>query len=361
MGRARFVALLILDFILAVTLILLGTFARSLGLFFNAVAIFLLLMVPLRGIMILFQFIQHTLAFPFWKTRKDLLCYGGQILNHWLFWIAALITLETCVVPAQFTDQQYHVIRVLNISLVFVLLLLELLPSRRILGAINLAFALGWIFMGYHLAVTYWPVSKADGVTLSPPFRGDDWLVLHGGNSFLVNNHHDYSEQRDALDLERVVNGKERVDNPGRKEVTSYASWGQPLYAPADGKVVKVVNDLPDNVPGDMVVVHPAGNHIVIDMGEGHFVLLAHLQKGSARVSVGDTVKTGQPIANVGNSGNTSQPHLHLQVQDAPGTSGLGTRTWPILFRDATLQRHGSPVADTPFFVRRNDHILSSR
>lgn len=361
MGRARFIALLLLDLVLAASIILLGTLARTMGVFFNAVAIFLLLMVPLRGIMILFQFIQHTLAFPFWKTRKDLLCYGGQILNHWLFWIAALITLETCVVPAQFTDQQYHVIRILNISLVAVLMLLELLPSRRILSAMNLAFAFGWMFMGYHLGVTYWPVPKADGVTLSPPFRGDDWLVLHGGNSFLVNNHHDYSEQRDALDLERVVNGKERVDNPGRKEVTSYASWGQPLYAPADGKVVKVVNDLPDNVLGDMAVVHPAGNHIVIDMGEGHFVLLAHLQRGSARVSVGDTVKTGQPIANVGNSGNTSQPHLHLQVQDAPGTSGLGTRTWPILFRDATLQRHGSPVADTPFFVRRNDHILSSR
>jgi hypothetical protein len=269
--------------------------------------------------------------------------------------------LETCVVPAQFTDQQYHVIRILNLSLVSVLMLLELLPSRRIFGAINLAFAFGWIFMGCNLAAVYWPTPKSEGVVLSPPFRDDDWLVLHGGNSFLVNNHHDYSGQRDALDLERVVNGRERVDHPGRKEITSYASWGQSLYAPAEGKVVQVVNDLDDNPVGVMDPLHPAGNHIVIDIGGGHFVLLAHLQKGSVHVAVGDTVKTGQPIAKVGNSGNTTQPHLHLQVQDAPGALGLGTRTWPILFRDATLQRHGSPVADTPFFVRRNDHILSSR
>jgi serine/threonine protein kinase len=358
MGRARFIALLILDFILAVSLILLGTMARTMGVFFNAVSVFLIIMVPLRGLMILSQFIQHSLVFPFWKTRTNLLRYGGQILNHWLFWIAAFFTLKTCIVPAQFTDQQYLVITTLNTSLVGVLMLLELLPGRRILAATNVAFAIGWIFMGSQLAAIYWPTPKTDGVVLSPPFHGD-WLVLHGGNSVLVNNHHDYLQQRDALDLERVVNGKERTAD--QKDLNSYGSWGQPLYAPADGRVVRVVHDLEDNQVGVMDPLHPAGNHIVIDIGGGHFVLLAHLLKYGAQVSVGDMVKTGQPIGKAGNSGNTTQPHLHLQVQDAPGATGLGTRTWPILFQDARLQRRDSIVADTPFFVRRNDHILSSQ
>jgi len=87
------------------------------------------------------------------------------------------------------------------------------------------------------------------------------------------------NNQRNALDIERLVNGEETTGDPKRLE--SYPSWGETLYAPADGKVVKAVNDLPDNSIGDTDTEHLAGNHIVIDIGNGHFVMLAHLQKGS--------------------------------------------------------------------------------
>ena len=119
------------------------------------------------------------------------------------------------------------------------------------------------------------------------------------------------------------------------------------------------MNGLADNVIGETDTDHLAGNHIVMDIGDGHYVMMAHLRKGSALVVSGDVVRAGQPIANCGNSGNTSQPHLHLQVQNQPDAFAPGAKTYPILFRDVTCVRAKRPREDAPFFVRRNDILIS--
>jgi murein DD-endopeptidase MepM/ murein hydrolase activator NlpD len=152
------------------------------------------------------------------------------------------------------------------------------------------------------------------------------------------------------------VNGYERTGD--RRKLESYPSWGETLYAPADGKIVKVVNDLDDNLIGQTDDDNLAGNHLVIDLGNGRFVLMAHLQKGSVRVVEGDAVQVGQPIAKAGNSGNTSHPHLHLQVQSGPDFSAPDLKTYPIVFRDVACIRSKRPRADAPFSVRRNDRII---
>src|SRR6185295_2182239 len=202
----------------------------------------------------------------------------------------------------------------------------------------------------------YSPGPKTEGVILAAPFRGE-WLVVNGGRSALINIHYRLASQRDALDIERIVNGQERTGDS--KKWTSYPSWGETLYAPADGKVAKVVNNLDDNPLNQRDEEHRAGNQVAIDMGNGRFVLMAHLQKGSVLVAEGDTVRTGQPIAKCGNSGNTSGPHLHLQVQSGPDFSAPDLRTYPILFRDVTCMRSARPRSDAPFFVRRNDRITN--
>jgi murein DD-endopeptidase MepM/ murein hydrolase activator NlpD len=120
-----------------------------------------------------------------------------------------------------------------------------------------------------------------------------------------------------------------------------------------------VVSDLDDNPIGQRDDEHLAGNHVVIDMGHGRFVMMAHLQKGSVLIAEGEVVHAGQPIAKCGNSGNSSGPHLHLQVQNGPDFSAPNAKTYPILFRDVTCMRSKRPRADAPFFVRRNDQIIS--
>jgi murein DD-endopeptidase MepM/ murein hydrolase activator NlpD len=87
---------------------------------------------------------------------------------------------------------------------------------------------------------------------------------------------------------------------------------------------------------------NPAGNHVVLDHGNGEFSLLAHLQKGSLRVKAGDTVKAGQPLGLCGNSGNTSEPHLHIHLQTGPEFPGA-TEGLPMAFTDFLAD--GKPVA----------------
>lgn len=114
----------------------------------------------------------------------------------------------------------------------------------------------------------------------------------------------------------------------GNDSIQDYAGWGRTIMAPAAGKIVLARNDRPDQTvdgvsdPALFAPEYPdggdTGNSVVIDHGNGEFSLLAHLQRGSVRVAVGDTVTQGQAIGLLGNSGDTTGPHLHYQLQDGP-------------------------------------------
>lgn len=110
------------------------------------------------------------------------------------------------------------------------------------------------------------------------------------------------------------------------------ATWGQPVYAPGDGRVVAAADGWPDKetiAPVrqllDLLIRRPkgldadlrpaAGNYLVVEH-QGAFIFLAHFRCGSLRVKTGDVVGTGQPLGEVGHSGTSFTPHLHLQVMD---------------------------------------------
>lgn len=114
----------------------------------------------------------------------------------------------------------------------------------------------------------------------------------------------------------------------GNDTIQDYAGWGRSVIAPAAGKIVQARNDRPDQPvdgvsdPKYFAPEYPdggdTGNAVVIDHGNGEYSLLAHMQQGSVRVRVGDTVAQGQAIGQLGNSGDSSGPHLHYQLQDGP-------------------------------------------
>ena len=104
------------------------------------------------------------------------------------------------------------------------------------------------------------------------------------------------------------------------------------------------------------------GNHVIIDIGGGHYAFYAHLKPGSLRVKVGDRVKRGQVIALVGNTGNSTEPHLHFHISDYPsplGSEGMpygydafevvgSCRNFTSCDRSAPVVRHGEiPLANT--------------
>jgi Peptidase family M23 len=146
------------------------------------------------------------------------------------------------------------------------------------------------------------------------PFDGE-WLVSWGGRTVEQNFHAAVRDQRFAYDLLVVVDGKSHTGDG--KSNDQYYCWGKEILSPGSGTVVTAVSDLPDNPPGVMDPTNPPGNFVILDLGNKEFALLAHMQKGSVIVSEGDEVRPGQPIGLCGNSGNTSEPHLHFHLQDS--------------------------------------------
>ncbi len=197
-------------------------------------------------------------------------------------------------------------------------------------GALILAFDLGRALVG----------GPAATLRIAPPFEGE-WLVLQGGASPLQNHHLAAYNQRFALDLVRLNDGRIFTGGTGNAAVHS---WEQPVLSPVDGTVV-VARDGMEDSEGANFVTDPAdaaGNVIVVELETGHFVVLAHLREGTLRVSEGDRIGKGDPLALVGNSGNTTLPHLHLQVQTRADLWDPDNRSAPFGFEpdDRVLVRN---------------------
>lgn len=127
--------------------------------------------------------------------------------------------------------------------------------------------------------------------------------------------------QRFAIDWEQI-DARQRFVNGDPRDPASYVIYGKQVIAAGDGPVVSVLDGLPDQVPGalpsGLKLAEVDGNSIVQDIGGGAYALYAHMQPGSIRVLVGRLLRRGDPIGLVGNSGNSSAPHLHFHVMDGP-------------------------------------------
>lgn len=172
---------------------------------------------------------------------------------------------------------------------------------------------IGLLFLPHKPSI---PVSDRNQTELSLPFRGR-WLVVWGGDTKELNQHHDVPNQRFAFDFLGV--DEQRKTRKGKAHVNEdYFAFGRKILAPADGTVTDVIAGVRDNVPGSMNPYSALGNAVFIQHRENEISVLAHLKLGSVKVKVGDKLKTGQLIGLCGNSGNSSEPHLHYHLQNTP-------------------------------------------
>ena len=147
-----------------------------------------------------------------------------------------------------------------------------------------------------------------------------EWFVFWGGTNSLVNYHYEYENQRYAYDFVILKKNSSYEGDPTLNE--SYYAFGKEYLAPADGTVVKMENDVEDNKPvGTMNDEQPLGNYVIIDHGNGEYSYLAHFKHQSMEVKLGDEIKQGDLLGLVGNSGNSSEPHIHFHVADSADSS----------------------------------------
>ena len=178
----------------------------------------------------------------------------------------------------------------------------------------------------------------AEGQPIGPPLRGGVWLAGNGpGNESghrraLIPIGTAAIAQRFAIDYVKVGEDNRTFFGDQLKN-ESYFAYGSEALAVANGTVVAVKDGIPQNIPGATSRAVPitletvGGNHVIIDIGGGRYAFYAHLQPGSLRVHLGEGVKRGQVLGLVGNSGNSTEPHLHFHLSD--GNSPLGSEGIP--------------------------------
>ena len=177
-----------------------------------------------------------------------------------------------------------------------------------------------------------------------------------------------------AFDIAKLGEGDISYRGDGTK-FSDYYAYGADVLAAADGVVVAAVSDVPEDTvvlkrPGETDDAYDgrvgdyqngllmkgeaalAGDYVMIDHGNGEYSLYAHMQPGGMRVKPGEVVKQGQPIGKLGSSGNSTEPHLHFQVCDAP--KPLSCAGIPIRFTNIRL-----PWADYPRPPQSGDIVVT--
>jgi hypothetical protein len=180
-------------------------------------------------------------------------------------------------------------------------------------------------------------------VKLSFPLRDGTYVVVNGGGNELINAHYGtlkgerflpWRGQSYGVDIEKLNRYGFRARGILPKQLTAYEIFGEPLYSPCAGEVLFAVDGVEEMTPPEMDRQHMAGNHVILQCGSA-WILLGHLQKGSLRVNAGARLEQGELIGQVGNTGNTGEPHLHIHAQ-RPGTADapLSGSPLPIRFGD---------------------------
>jgi hypothetical protein len=182
-------------------------------------------------------------------------------------------------------------------------------------------------------------------VVLGPPLGGKGYVAADGCcdsirhvRALLSLDGKFHLAQRFAIDWEQIDENNTIVVGD-TKVPANYHIYGKPILAVADGTVVGTRDDLQDQVPGALPANLPIdeadGNFVVLDIRSGLFVNYAHMRPGSVTVKLGDKVRRGDQIGEVGNTGNSQAPHLHLHVMDS--ASPLASDGLPYVFDGFTI------------------------
>ena len=213
------------------------------------------------------------------------------------------------------------------------------LPLRRNLAGMPLlpAGAPGWAALALSLAllaVGGWFGARAlagralppvEVVDIANPFGPGRYLVGHGGSTPLVNGHmrtlddsvarfRPWRGQSYAVDFFGLGPLGLRAQGWRPADPAAYAIFGAELRAPCDGTVVAAESDRPDFEVPKEDPVNRLGNHVILRCGDAEIVF-AHMRQGSVTVAPGERVATGARLGEVGNSGASTEPHLHIHAQ----------------------------------------------
>jgi murein DD-endopeptidase MepM/ murein hydrolase activator NlpD len=146
------------------------------------------------------------------------------------------------------------------------------------------------------------------------PFHGE-WSVVWGGDTKELNYHVENNAQKNAFDFV-ITDSRGKSYKTGGETNEDYYAFGKELFAPSDGEIVLVVDGVKDNKPGQLNPVYVPGNTVIIKTENNEYLFFAHFKQHSIKVREGQKVKQGDLLGLCGNSGNSSEAHLHFHIQN---------------------------------------------
>lgn len=197
---------------------------------------------------------------------------------------------------------------------------------------------------------------------LQLPFKGC-WFTYWGGDTIDRNYHRIDTAQKYAFDFTGYgKDGRSFTGDELKNE--DYYAFGQDVLAPADGIIIEAVTGIRDNVPKQTNRFAIGGNYLLIKHTEHEYSFIGHLQQGSTLVKAGDKVKGGQKLGACGNSGNSSEPHIHYHLQDTDVHSVFSeskikpvAKGIKVYFSDIALEKNGKSLTKERYSPVKGDVI----
>ena len=146
------------------------------------------------------------------------------------------------------------------------------------------------------------------------PFKGE-WTVFWGGDTKELNYHVESQAQKNAFDI-IITDGNGSTHKSDGKTNEDYYAFGKEIFAPCDGEIVLVVDGVKDNKVGEMNTFNVGGNMAILRTVQNEYLVFCHFKHQSLKVNEGQKIKQGQLLGLCGNSGNSSEPHLHFHIQN---------------------------------------------
>ncbi len=188
------------------------------------------------------------------------------------------------------------------------------------------------------------PVLEKNSSSLILPFN-NTWTVTWGGDTVEQNYHVESKAQKNAFDFVITDSTGKSYRTDGKTNEDYYA-FGKELIAPCDAEVVLVVDGVKDNIPGELNPIYVPGNTVILKTKNNEFLFFAHFKQHSIEVAQGDMVKQGELLGLCGNSGNSSETHLHYHIQnieDMNNATGAKSYFETIMVNDE-IKKNYSPV-----------------
>jgi hypothetical protein len=272
--------------------------------------------------MIVWLLVAFTLAFALFSLYTLSKAFRASISHTWP---AALLGLSMSVfiyLYGTWIYLSYYVKYAFGITVLLIIIIALFrrktgrVPKRRLFANIFFTLILSTLSVLFFTGTT----GKPQTVELEFPLKTGKYFVLQGGKGLPANVfHYSYRGAVYAMDIVKLDDYGRRANGVFTPKLEDYYIFNDTVFSPCSGRIINVRNDNPDNTPPVRKRGPSNLNAVVID-ADSFYVFIGHLKKGSVLVTEEQEVKAGQPIAQVGNSGFSLEPHLHIQVHRKTGS-----------------------------------------